>query len=118
MRRSIDGLVEKAPDDGEAAMNRGFHVSNRRVNGSIGATEERRDLVDTEQRVRIEREREKHLTAGEVLLVERRSVGENRLKIAVTAPDSVEMGPQIISHTGSVIQRDNVGLGLLVRIDW
>ena len=36
---------------------------------------------------------EKHLSCGEVLLVKRRSVGENRLKIAVTAPDSVEFVP-------------------------
>ena len=36
----------------------------------------------------------KHLTEGEVLLVEWRSVGENRLKIAVTAPDSVEFVPR------------------------
>jgi len=86
-------LVEETPDDGEAALNRGFHLSNRRVNGSIGPTEERRDLVDTEQCVRIERESEKHLTAGEVLLVEGRAVGENRLKIAVTAPNSVEFVP-------------------------
>jgi len=93
LRRSIDGLVEEAPDNWEAALNRGFHLSNRRVNGSIGPTKERRDLVDTEQCVRIERESEKHLTAGEVLLVERCAVGENRLKIAATAPNSVEFFP-------------------------
>jgi len=75
-------------------MNRGFHVTNRRVNGSIGSTEERRDLVDTEQCVGVERESEKHLTAGEVLLVEWCAVGENRLKIAVTAPDSVGTFPR------------------------
>ena len=27
---------------------RGFYLSNRRVNGSVGPTEERRDLIDTE----------------------------------------------------------------------
>jgi len=86
-------LIEETPDDGEAALNRGFHLSNRRVNDSIGLTEERRDLVDTEQCVRIERESEKHLSCGEVLLVEWRAVGENRLKIAVTAPNSVEFVP-------------------------
>jgi hypothetical protein len=51
-------------------------------------------LVDTEQCVRVERESEKHLTAGEVLLVERRSIGENRLKIAVTAPNPVKFFPR------------------------
>jgi hypothetical protein len=42
----------------------------------------------------VEREREKHLTAREVLLVERRAVGENRLKIAVTAPNTVDSFPR------------------------
>jgi len=92
--RSIDGLVEEAPDDGEAALNRGFPFSNRRVNSSVGPTEGRRGLVDTEQRVRIECEREKHLTAGAVLLVERRTIGEKRLKIAVTTPNTVEFVPR------------------------
>ena len=91
--RSIDGLVEEAPNDGEAALNRGFHVSNRRVDGSVGPSEERRNLIDTEHCVRVERESEKHLSCGEVLLVERRSIGVDRLKIAVTAPDSVEFFP-------------------------
>ena len=86
-------LVEEAPNDGEAALNRGFHLSNRRMNGSVGSAEERRDLVDTEQCVRGERASEKHLTAGEVLLVERCSVCEKRLKIAVTVPDSVDFVP-------------------------
>jgi len=52
--RSTDGLVEETPHDGEAALNRGFHLSNRCVNGSMGPTEERRGLVDTEQCVCVE----------------------------------------------------------------
>ena len=64
------------------------------MDGSVGSPEERRNLIDTEQCVGVESEREKHLAAGEVLLVERRTVGENRLKIAVTTPDSVELFPR------------------------
>jgi len=91
-------------------MNRGFHVSNRRVDGSVGPSEERRNLVDTEQRVRVECESEKHLSCGEVLLVKWRSVGENRLKIAVTAPDSVDTLPShdalvAASWTGRILPK-------------
>ena len=64
------------------------------MNSSVGSPEERRDLIDTEQCVGVESEREKHLAAGEVLLVERRAIGENRLKITVTTPYSVKFIPR------------------------
>jgi hypothetical protein len=92
--RSIDGLIEQLPDDGEAALNRGFHLPNRRMNSSVGSPEERRDLIDTEQCVGVESEREKHLAAGEMLFVERRAIGKNRLKITVTTPYSVKFIPR------------------------
>ena len=49
-------------------MNRGFYLPNRGVNGFVGSVEQRCDLVDAEQRTGVEREREKDLAAGEVLL--------------------------------------------------
>ena len=64
------------------------------MNSSVGSPEERRDLIDTEQCVGVESEREKRLAAGEVLLVERRAIGENRLKITVTTPYSVKFIPR------------------------
>jgi len=76
-------------------MDRGFHLPNRRVNGFVGPTEQRCDLVDTEQRIGVERECEKYLAAGEVLLVKGCSVGVDRLEIAVTAPNAVEMRPRL-----------------------
>ena len=106
--RPIDGLIKQFPNNGEAALNRGFHLPNRRMDGSVGSPEERRNLIDTEQCVGVESEREKHLSCGEVLLVERRAVGENRLKIAVTTPDSVEFLPRhnalmIAAWTGRIL---------------
>ena len=68
--RSVDGLVEVLPNHGEAALNRGFHVPNHCVNHFVGSIEERRNLVDTEQRIGVEREREKYFAVGEMLLVE------------------------------------------------
>jgi hypothetical protein len=60
------------------------------VNGSVAPTDGRRYLIDTDKSVRIEREREKHRPAGKVLFEEQRSVGENRLKIVPTVPDSTD----------------------------
>jgi hypothetical protein len=90
---SIDGLVEQSPDHGKAVLDCGFHLSNRCVHGSVGSIEERRNLVDTEQRIGVEDEREKHLAAGEALLMERRSIGIYWLEIAASAPDTVNVLP-------------------------
>jgi hypothetical protein len=92
--RSIDGLVKQFPGEGEAALNRGFRLPNRRVNGFVSATEQRRNLVDTQQRICVESESEKHLTTGEVLLVKWRSMGVNWLKFAITASNSVVFFPR------------------------
>jgi hypothetical protein len=93
LRWSIDDLVEVLPNRGEAALNRGFHLSNHRVNRFVGSIEKRRNLVDTEQRIGVEREREKYLAAGEMLLVEGRSVGVDRLEITVSTPNTVGILP-------------------------
>jgi len=94
LRRSVDELVKVLPNRGEAALNRGFHLPNHCVNGFVGSIEEWRNLVDTEQRIRVEREREKYLAAGEMLLVERRSVGVGRLEITVSTPNTVGILPR------------------------
>lgn len=99
LRRSTYDLVEKAPDDRENTLNRGPHLSNGRVNSPVGPVEKRHDLADTEKRVRVEGEREVHLPTREVLLMKRRSVCEDRIKIAVTAPDPVEI---VTRHTALV----------------
>ena len=76
------------------AVNEDTAIQHGSMNSSVGSPEERRDLIDTEQCVGVESEREKHLAAGEVLLVERRAIGENRLKITVTTPYSVKFIPR------------------------
>ena len=85
------------PDDGEAAMNCDFSLPNRAVDRPVRPSEQRRDLVDTEQCICVEREREKHFSCGEVLLVKWRAVGVHQLEVAVTAPDAVEMRPRLNS---------------------
>ena len=77
------------PSHGEAALNRGFHLSNHCVKRFVGSIEERRNLGDAEQRIDVEREREKYLTCGEMLLVEGCSVGVDRPEITVPTPDAV-----------------------------
>jgi hypothetical protein len=64
------------------------------VNGLVSATKQPRDLGDTQQRIRVEDESEKHLTAGEVLLVKRHSVDVDRLEFALTAPNPVTFLPR------------------------
>ena len=81
------------PNCGEAALNRGFRLSNHCVNRFVGSIEERRNLIDTEQCIGVKREREKYLAAGEMLLVEGRSVGVDRLEITVSTPNTVGIFP-------------------------
>jgi len=64
------------------------------VNRFVGSIEERRNLVDTEQRIGVECEREKYLAAGEMLLVEGCSVGVGRLEITVSTPNTVGILPR------------------------
>jgi hypothetical protein len=88
-------VFELFPDEREAACDRGFHLSNRVIDGLVGSVEYDRDLRDTEQRVCIEKVREKHLTAGEVLLVEWRTVGVDRFEIAFSADNAVGRFPRV-----------------------
>ena len=82
------------PNRGEAALNRGFHLPNHCMNRFVGSIEERRNLIDTEQRIGVEREREKYLAAGEMLLVDGCSVGVDRLEITVSTPNTVGILPR------------------------
>lgn len=88
-------MLELLPDEGEAARDRGFHLSNRVIDGLVRPVEHNRDLRDTEQRVCIEEVREKHLSGGEVLLVEGRAIGVDRFKIAVSADNAVGRLPRV-----------------------
>ena len=88
-------MLELLPDEGKAARDRGFHLSNRAVDGLVRSIEHDCDLGDTEQRVCIEEVREKHLSCGEVLLVKWRAVGVDRFEIAVSTDNAVGRFPRV-----------------------
>ena len=57
--------MARTPDEIEAALESGFYLSNRGVNGIIDGVEQLSDLVDAEERVGVEDERDNDLARSE-----------------------------------------------------
>jgi len=53
---AIDGVLDAFPDEGEAALEGGFSLSQRRVDGVVDRVEQLCDLVNAEESVRVEDE--------------------------------------------------------------
>ena len=60
--RAVDGVLDAFPDEGEATFERGFSLSQRRVNGVVDRFEQLGDLMNAEERVSIEDEDQNDLT--------------------------------------------------------
>lgn len=54
---AIDSVLDAFPDEIEATFERGFYISNRGVDGIVDGFEQLCDLVDAEERVGVEDER-------------------------------------------------------------
>ena len=57
--------MARTPDEIEAALESGFYLSNRGVSGIVDGVEQLSDLVDAEERVGVEDERDTDLAGSE-----------------------------------------------------
>ena len=62
---AVSILLEICPDEVEAALKGGFHLTDGRMNRIVDGLEELGDLVDAEQRIGVESEADENLTGGE-----------------------------------------------------
>jgi hypothetical protein len=62
---AVDGVLDAFPDEGEAALESGFSLSNRGMNGIVDGVEELPDLVNAKLRISVENERDNDLTGRE-----------------------------------------------------
>ncbi len=85
-------MENSCPNRGVAALRSGISSSKYKSNLTAQAVCEQSAHGRSCRFARIYRKMPT-ITSGEVLLVERRAIGENRLKIAVTAPNSVDFFP-------------------------
>ena len=51
---STDGVLDALPDEGEAALEGGFSLPNRRVDGVVDGVEELSDLMNAEKCIGVE----------------------------------------------------------------
>ena len=78
--------MELCPDEVEAAFERGFHLTDGRMNRIIDGLEELGDLVDTKQRIGVENEGDENLTGCERPAFEGCVAGVGERISAVGAP--------------------------------
>ena len=65
LSRPVDSVLDAFPDEIEAALESGFYLSNRGVSGIVDGVEQLSDLVDAEERVGVEDERDTDLAGSE-----------------------------------------------------
>ena len=88
LRGPVDRVTDALLDGREATLERGFRPTNAVVDGVVRVIERRRDLVNAEQRIGVEDERNKELTGGEFRIVERCSERVYPGIAAVLTPDA------------------------------
>ena len=71
-----------------AALKRGFHPTNAVVDSIVGVIEQRRDLVDAQESISVEDERNEELTGSEFRIVEGCSERVSFGMTAVSTPDT------------------------------
>lgn len=85
---AVDGVLDAFPDEGEAALESDFFLSNRGMDGIINDIEEPYDLVDAKQCISVENERDNGLTEGESLAFKGSVARVDEDIAAVRTPDS------------------------------
>jgi len=73
--RAVDAVLDTHPDEVEVAFERGFYLSNRGMNRVVDRFEQLGDLVDAEECVGVEDDRNGNLATSERATFEERVAG-------------------------------------------
>lgn len=93
LNRAVDSVLDAFPDEIEAALNSGFYLSNRGMDGVVDGVEELSDLVDAKERVGVEDERDDDLAGSESAAFEGRVVRVDEDVLTVRTPDAGTVVP-------------------------
>jgi hypothetical protein len=86
---AADCLGNTVPDSRKSPTNGCFELSDVVVERLVGRREQKRDLVDAQERISVEDEGDEELAGSEFRIVERRSPRVRGFPVAAATPDTV-----------------------------